>query len=164
MKIFEILDISNPKSRYNYQIVKTGPRDILARFVTDQNDTVNILVYKTNNIWNIAFSRDDNYSVTGEGDQYKIFNTVFFFLYQLLKTNQPKYLIFSANNQEPSRIKLYKTFIRRIIPKYFSGFITVPETGFKRLLIPKGLKSSDYPEATTFILKNTRYTSDKQNS
>jgi len=158
MKINEVLGFLDSKNRYPYEIIPSTPKYIRARFRTEKNDYVDLLVVKLGTkLWNVAFSRNDAYDITDAGDQYKIFNTVFYILYQQLQTEQPKFLTFEVNTKERSRLRLYKTFIKRLLPRYFSNFVLVPDSGAERLLLPKTLKTSEIPDSYTFILQNKNY-------
>jgi hypothetical protein len=100
------------------------------------------------------------YSLTGEGNQFKIFNTIFHFILMAIRTYYaPKYITFTANNKERGRVKFYNTIIRKLAPRYLPGFVSVSNSGLERIALPGRLKrSADSESGQLFILKNTKFT------
>ncbi len=70
--------------------------------------------------WEVAFKDDqaDTYSsgfkITGKGDAYRIFSAVLECLRRLDGDVNPSIITFSADSTEPSRVRLYRTMIRRL--------------------------------------------------
>lgn len=147
--ILEVFNFRDEKNRYQYKITRPA-KQIIQATVEDETVVLDIVIkIIQKNLWYIYFSRNGSFSITGEGDEYKVFNTVFHFLGQQLQNYRPKYLFFIAT--EPSRIKLYNSFIRRMIPKFLPDYIKIDnniDLG-KNLLLPKTLKRGDHQ----FVIK-----------
>ena len=54
------------------------------------------------------------FDLTGDGDAFKIFATIFSILKKYIKTRQPEILFFSASKKETSRTKLYTAFFKKM--------------------------------------------------
>lgn len=93
----------------------------------------------------IVKGRDDiKTTVTGSGDAFKVFATVAEILKQAIANSGVEYVMFGASLQEPSRIKLYDSFLK-LLPKFLPGW-RVHETemhhnmGQKQYVLKKGKK------------------------
>ena len=65
--------------------------------------------------------RPDKTTITGTGDSRKVFGTVVKIVKEYLDTYKPKTLYFTAENAEPSRVKLYNRLISQVnkeLPDY----------------------------------------------
>jgi len=63
-------------------------------------------------------------SLTGTGDSLKVFGTVIKIIKDFIEIHQPETLYFTAEKDEPSRIKLYKTLLSRVdkeLPNYVNA-------------------------------------------
>jgi lysyl-tRNA synthetase class I len=67
--------------------------------------------------WEISFARNNRQSVTGEGDQFKIFATVIDIAKDFISLMRPKVIQFTAHKEETettsSRTKLYSAMVNR---------------------------------------------------
>ena len=113
-------------SSYPYEEYSTGKY----HFVTD--DGIKYKVYlQGKDMVEVAFSailpgeeenfRPDKTTLTGTGDSRKVFGTVVKIVKEYLYTHKPNALYFTAENAEPSRIKLYNRLISQVdkeLPDY----------------------------------------------
>jgi hypothetical protein len=161
MKIFEVLNFEKASGRYPYTIKQHGNNAIRASFNTENNQIIDVLIViygKDQNQWDISFATNGEYFLTGGGNQLKIFNTVFHFISEALqRSHKPRYITFTADKKEPSRIKFYNTIIRKLAPRYLSGFVPVANSGLGRITLPGNIKWAEHDDIEQFILKNTRY-------
>jgi len=65
--------------------------------------------------WEIDFKRDGKTEMTGQGDSMKVLSTVFKVIKEFLKDYQPKFFGYSANNQEDSRVAVYRRAFKRAL-------------------------------------------------
>ena len=106
--------------------------------IEDYFDIKNI---KRENVWEVNFF-DEEYGMTHEitGKQgmsaIKIFSVVMDITKDAIKKKNIKYLLFTADNNEISRVKLYEKFVKR----YFKSYMKVQTIG-------------DFSGRTTFIMK-----------
>ena len=67
--------------------------------------------------WEVSFARNNKQSVTGEGDQFKIFATVIDIAKDFINLKRPKVIQFTAHKEETetasSRTKLYSAMVKR---------------------------------------------------
>jgi len=54
------------------------------------------------------------FDLTGDGDAFRIFATIFSILKKYIKSRKPEILFFSASKQETSRTKLYTAFFKKM--------------------------------------------------
>lgn len=113
-------------SSYPYEEYSAGKY----HFVTDSG--VKYKVYlQGKDMVEVAFSailpgeeenfRPDKTTLTGTGDSRKVFGTVVKIVKEYIDTHKPNSLYFTAENSEPSRIKLYNTLIAQVdkeLPDY----------------------------------------------
>lgn len=67
--------------------------------------------------------RPDKTTLTGTGNSRKVFGTVVKIVQDYIKTHAPKALYFTADGDEPSRIKLYNALISQVdkaLPDYYA--------------------------------------------
>jgi hypothetical protein len=92
--------------------------------------------------------RPDKVNLTGTGDSRKVFGTVVKIVKDYIDTYKPKTLYFTAENSEPSRIKLYNTLISQVskeLPDY------------------KALDNIDLGTGTAYMLKRKEVTNESVN-
>lgn len=155
--INEVFNYLDEKNRFPYTVEQISPRLIKGTVILDgQNEMVpelEMFFLRTNKkygSWDLSFRRNLSYNITGDKNEYKVFNTVFHFFEQQIKKYRPKYLTFSATPTEPNRVKLYNTFVRVLVPKILPEYIRVSEVSFAKLLLPKNIKPE---ENYHFVLK-----------
>ena len=93
----------------------------------------------------IEFSRavgpwGDNYSIDKAGDQYTVFATLLQAIKNYLSSDKPEYIFFAA--KEPSRVKLYQTFVDRFAKQF----------GYKQI------SADNIPKAVSFTLYSSNDT------
>jgi len=93
----------------------------------------------------IEFSRavgpwGDNYSIDKAGDQYTVFATLLQAIKNYLSSDKPEYIFFAA--KEPSRVKLYQTFVNRFANQF----------GYKQI------STDNIPRAVSFTLYSSNDT------
>src|SRR5208337_1353183 len=72
-------------------------------------------------VWEIQFTADGSWDVTGTGNAALVFSTIKKILGNFLNISKPVYWFFDARKNEPSREKLYNFFAKTIekhFPKY----------------------------------------------
>ena len=82
-------------------------------FTTDDGSEYRVLFGRAGKAAEVAFERrgegdDHKIGLTGTGDSRKIFGTVIHIVKDYVQKTKPRLLLFTANNSEPSRVKLYK--------------------------------------------------------
>lgn len=122
-----------------------------------QDKNKNILKYNfydfpKHDLTAIEFSRavgpwGDNFGIDNAGDQYTVFATLVKTIEEYLSDHKPKFISFGA--KEPSRAKLYQTFVNRFASKF----------GYKQISpdnIPKPVQSILFNRGDTpFLLQKT---------
>ncbi len=122
-----------------------------------QDKNKNILKYNfydfpKHDLTAIEFSRavgpwGDNFGIDNAGDQYTVFATLVKTIEEYLSDHKPKFISFGA--KEPSRAKLYQTFVNRYASKF----------GYKQIdpdSIPKPVQSILFNRGDTpFLLQKT---------
>jgi predicted kinase len=100
-KVAEALDSSYPYEFKNnaYYFITDAGNDYKAVFKGDKKVEVSFMARGENNQ-----PKDD---ITGTGDSRKVFGTVVNIVKDYVGQHQPEILMFAADNNEPSRIKLY---------------------------------------------------------
>lgn len=93
--------------------------------------------------------RPDKTTITGTGDSRKVFGTVVKIVKEYIDTHKPNALYFTAENAEPSRVKLYNRLIAQVdkeLPEYKAlGNIDLG-TGTAYMLKRKESSPSDKPD------------------
>lgn len=125
----EDLDEALDSQPYPYEESVDQEGNYLSTFFTDDNNEYVVKIEKGQGPWiDIVFyvteTRDDGVEyrsakITGTGDARKVFATVIDVVKKYTDKHKPKAIHFSA--QEPSRIRLYDAFIKRIdraLPDY----------------------------------------------
>ena len=68
-------------------------------------------------IWEVHFALqdgdEDKFGITGTGDAFRVFATVFEFVKQLAEQAEPEYVAIIAKTGEGQRAKLYETLVKR---------------------------------------------------
>jgi len=93
----------------------------------------------------IEFSRavgpwGDNYSIDKAGEQYTVFATLLQAIKNYLSSDKPEYIFFAA--KEPSRVKLYQSFVNRFANQF----------GYKQI------SADSIPKAVSFTLYSSNDT------
>lgn len=116
-------------SSYEYRTSEYAPGQVFY-FDTDDGSEYRVEFGRAGKAAEVAFERlgkDNEYKIglTGTGDSRKIFGTIINIVKDYLAKNNPKLLLFTANNSEPSRVKLYKMLASKVdqaLPDYtFAG-------------------------------------------
>lgn len=94
----------------------------------------------------IEFSRavgpwGDNYSIDKSGDQYTVFATLLQAIKNYLSAGKPEYIFFAA--KEPSRAKLYQTFVNRFANQF--GYKQISADNIPRAVSATLYSSNDTP-------------------
>jgi len=76
--------------------------------VPDEVVIISFITHKTNNY------DTSTTEITGTGNEFQIFATVANIVGEFIKSQHPPALVFSAASKEPSRVKLYKRFIKKL--------------------------------------------------
>ena len=82
----------------------------------DDKDLVVLFHRRGSNKWEVSFAVDGMASVTGGGDEIKVFSTVLDIISDFIKNKDPEELNFTAEkslDSSSSRIRLYNRLIRR---------------------------------------------------
>lgn len=85
------------------------------------NDDKKVGVYfedHKSDTWTILFDVNGKISKTDAGGAIPIFATVTKVIQDFIKKFQPKILRFSASKFEPSRVSLYRTFVKRFAKQF----------------------------------------------
>jgi hypothetical protein len=96
-------------------------------FTTDDGNDYKVILHGTKSIEVSFMWRGENNQpkddISGTGDSRKVFGTVIKIVKDYVDQNNPKEIYFLADNNEPSRIKLYSAFANRaaqVLPNYQS--------------------------------------------
>ena len=96
---------------------KWGDRSSQRMWTASFADVVVIFSVDGAGEWEVSFSRNNKQSVTGEGDQFKIFATVIDIAKDFINLKRPKVIQFTAHKEETetasSRTKLYSAMVKR---------------------------------------------------
>ena len=155
--INEILDKESAAKVYwskeNYMTDAPVSQTYTTYTAAAQDKNKNILKYNfydfpKHDLTAIEFSRavgpwGDNFGIDNAGDQYTVFATLVKTIEEYLSDHKPKFISFGA--KEPSRAKLYQTFVNRYASKF----------GYKQISpdsIPKPVKSILFNRGDTAFL------------
>ena len=151
-KVAEALDSSYPYEFKNnaYYFITDAGNDYKAVFKGNKKVEVSFMARGENNQ-----PKDD---ITGTGDSRKVFGTVVNIVKDYVAQNQPEILMFAADNNEPSRIKLYNmlasqagkslpgyNFVKKLKSSLFTTFyltrdnVKVPKLDTAKNLADRGL-------------------------
>jgi cytidylate kinase len=151
-EVAEALDSSYPYEFKNnaYYFITDAGNDYKAVFKGDKKVEVSFMARGENNQ-----PKDD---ITGTGDSRKVFGTVVNIVKDYVAQNQPEILMFAADNNEPSRIKLYNmlasqagkslpgyNFVKKLKSSLFTTFyltrdnVKVPKLDTAKNLADRGL-------------------------
>ena len=86
------------------------------------------------NKWEVSFAVDDEFSVTGEGDEIKVFSTVLDIISDVIQTKEPEELNFTAEktlDSSSSRIRLYNRLIKRFAVSHGYRLTDKDDRGWK---------------------------------
>ena len=96
-------------------------------FITDSGNDYKVILNGTKSVEVSFVWRGENNQpkddISGTGDSRKVFGTVIKIVKDYAEQNNPKEIYFLADNNEPSRIKLYSAFANRaaqVLPNYQS--------------------------------------------
>jgi hypothetical protein len=96
-------------------------------FITDSGNDYKVMLNGTKSVEVSFVWRGENNQpkddISGTGDSRKVFGTVIKIVKDYAEQNNPKEIYFLADNNEPSRIKLYSAFANRaaqVLPNYQS--------------------------------------------
>ena len=96
---------------------KWGDRSSQRMWTASFADVVVIFSVDGAGEWEVSFARNNKQSVTGEGDQFKIFATVIDIAKDFINLKRPKVIQFTAHKEETetvsSRTKLYNAMVKR---------------------------------------------------
>jgi hypothetical protein len=125
--LIEVLD-----KPYPYKWVKKTPVYYDAHFKTHEGHIISLGVSKERlGSWGVAFDRNDttygkrpSFSTTGQGDQYRIFATVFSIITDFIAQKSPDKLYFTADKfaDGPGRAKLYLALSKKYAKKMGYSF------------------------------------------
>jgi hypothetical protein len=68
--------------------------------------------------WELSFTRNDDFKLTGTGSANLVISTVIAITGDFIKRNHPRYIYFSANHSEPSRVKLYPLILDALVKRF----------------------------------------------
>jgi len=109
--------------------------------------------------WELSFARNGKQSVTGKGDQFKIFATVIDIAKDFINLMRPKFIQFSARKEETettsSRTKLYSAMVKRFAnssgyeskEKPFNDFVVYELTRKQDKSVTETKKYKEHPVA-----------------
>lgn len=107
-------------SSYPYEFKNNG-----YYFTTDEGTDYKVTVKGINKVEVSFMARGENDqpkdNITGTGDSLKVFGTVINIVKDYVSQNQPNIIMFTADNSEPSRVRLYNTLASqasRALPGY----------------------------------------------
>ena len=115
MLIFELFD---KPAEITY--TKIHPNDVIAAFkVGDIDYMFQAVEYgDERGVFNIAFEGGGGFGITGTGNAPVVFATVITILQKVLQECAVDVLRFEVDNDEPSRLKLYKRLVSKLIPNW----------------------------------------------
>lgn len=103
------------------------------KFVTEDGISYSV-VFSGKDLVEVAFSailpgeennfRPNKTTLTGTGNSRKVFGTVIKIVQEFVEEHKPKALYFTADNSEPSRVRLYNTMLSQVdkaLPDYTSS-------------------------------------------
>ena len=102
---------------YPYQFDSTGN---WAEFKAADGSDVEVRFNKFNDyrVINISFDRNGRYSLTGDGDSFKIMATVVKIVGEWIQSKNPPIIMFTADLDEPSRVQLYARLTQKLIQQF----------------------------------------------
>ena len=121
---------------------KFQPNDVIATFkVGDVNYMCQAMEYgDERGVFNIAFEGDGEFGITGTGNAPVVFATVISFLTKVLQQCDVEGLKFSINQDDPSRLKLYKRMVSKLLPNWTMHITHDEYDSFFNVTNPKTIK------------------------
>jgi hypothetical protein len=114
MKLEEVLS-----STYKFALTDGDePKEYEATFKCDDGSFVVVKFewWSGPELYEVHFARDGDWDMTGGGDALKIFGTVIKIIKTFLAETKPKFLGFSANKEEQSRVAFYGRLVKKVLP------------------------------------------------
>jgi hypothetical protein len=100
-------------------------RSLSADFTIDDGKYCVYGVYwASTKIWEIGFTRDGEYTMTGTGHEFEVMATVKEFLIKFITEREPKIFKFSADMSHASRVRLYDRLANQISSTFGYQFTT----------------------------------------
>lgn len=115
MRLFEIKVTPYPYTIHNTE--NSNYKEVIAKFTTQDGGNIKVTINAIKGYdCEVSFSRDGTHQATGTGDQYRILFTVVDVIDKYLAdaATVSNEVIFTADQSEPSRVKLYKN---RLAPR-----------------------------------------------
>lgn len=146
MRLNELFD-----SVYSWKWIRHNEYDAAASFKDDAGEYIFVMFgLEDNNMWEVEFERTHKYpfyqtSVTGEGEAFTIFSTVITVMEDFVEQYRPKSLTFTADTDEPSRVKLYNVMINKFAKSKDFNVEIMPnvEAGWSRYIMHTGDKNEN---------------------
>lgn len=114
MRAFELIESFDQPYNYTWEAQTNGAWR--SRFITKDNDYVDVNIENWGKYWRVEFSRNSSSRITGGGDAMRIFSTVISAIDEFIDVMSPDIIKFSAeksSEERPSRKKLYTQLIKR---------------------------------------------------
>lgn len=106
-------------SPYHWRLTTKHAGYEIAKFDVDMSEIVVSMIYEavgSLDLMSVSFARGTTQSITGTGDQYRIFATVLDVMRNRIDEMKPDYVTFIADKEEKSRVSLYDKMVKRFIP------------------------------------------------
>ena len=119
MLIFELFD---KPAEITY--TKIQPNDVIAAFrVGDIDYMFQAVSYGDDRVFDVAFEGGGEFGITWTGNAPVVFATVITILQRVLQECDIDVLRFEVDKDEPSRLKLYKRLVSKLIPKWTMHYL-----------------------------------------
>ena len=124
MKLTELLSTTYPWGK-----IEEDGANYTASFETKDGSKIEVIFSELNlgggnRAWDVEFSRDGDYRMTGGGDAIKILATFLDIVEAFTHKLPAKYLTFSANREDASRVKVYGRLAKKITS---FGYVDITE-------------------------------------
>jgi len=124
-------------SPYPFKWISQDEKKFVAQFDTDDGSKVAVTFERHDESWLVMFSKNDDFEVTNEGDEFKIMGSVLNIIRSFISIQSPKQMYFVAEknpsaptSKNSSRIQVYSRMVKKFAASVGYSF-EVRDQGWK---------------------------------
>lgn len=127
-KTYDFKKKANDKDKTTYNFMTTDKKNVKVVFSRGEYQFDFISKNRMTG-WDLFFDVDSNVDLTGGGDALAIMATVVEIVKDFVQKDNPKLIVFNADKDDKSRVKLYSTMVKKLSSKIkFSYNIPIDST------------------------------------
>lgn len=115
-KTYDFKKKANDKDKTTYNFMTTDKKNVKVVFSRGEYQFDFISKNRMTG-WDLFFDVDSNVDLTGGGDALAIMATVVEIVKDFIQKDNPKLIVFNADKDDKSRVKLYSTMVKKLSSK-----------------------------------------------